>query len=85
MKIITDEEAGRRFLEIIRDAGAGEEFLIMVDGAPVAKIAPVVAADVRTEESREAARIKLFERLRSQPAMNAGPWTRDELYDEDDT
>jgi hypothetical protein len=30
---------------------------------------------------REAARRALFERLDQQPAMNVGPWTRDELYD----
>lgn len=29
------------------------------------------------------AREALFERLKSQPVMNAGRWTREELYDRD--
>jgi antitoxin (DNA-binding transcriptional repressor) of toxin-antitoxin stability system len=44
----------------------------------VAKISPVV------EDNRvaEGARSALFARLRREKAVNAGRWTRDELYDD---
>jgi antitoxin (DNA-binding transcriptional repressor) of toxin-antitoxin stability system len=48
-------------------------------GRPVARIAPV-DSDI---QKREAAKAALLKRLRSQPVVNIGPWTRDELYDRD--
>jgi hypothetical protein len=44
----------------------------------MAKIAPVIA----DEHTAEGARALLFARLRKQRAVNAGRWTRDDLYDE---
>ena len=47
-------------------------------GKPVAKITPVVEDDRTSEGARHA----LFARLRKEPAVKAGSWTREELYDD---
>ena len=47
-------------------------------GKPVAIITPVI----EDERAAERARTALFDRLRSERAVNAGRWTRDELYDD---
>jgi len=43
-------------------------------GRPVAKLAPIS----KTPEEKEAAFQKLMARLRSQPVIDIGPWTRDD-------
>jgi antitoxin (DNA-binding transcriptional repressor) of toxin-antitoxin stability system len=48
-------------------------------GEPVAKVVPIDHGDAAAKEKAWRA---LLKRLRHQPAMNAGPWTRDELYDD---
>jgi antitoxin (DNA-binding transcriptional repressor) of toxin-antitoxin stability system len=45
-------------------------------GRPVARTVPVEPAD------KNAIRDRFFERLRQLPAMHAGRWTRDELYED---
>ena len=49
-------------------------------GKPVAKIIPI--DDVAAREEWEQARRELEERLRRQPAMNLGPFSRDDAYDD---
>jgi antitoxin (DNA-binding transcriptional repressor) of toxin-antitoxin stability system len=48
-------------------------------GKPVARISPI---DLKTEQ-REGAKAGLLKRLRSQPVIKIGRWTRDELYNRD--
>lgn len=40
--------------------------------------------DATSDEERERAHHEFIAFLRTLPAMNIGPWTRDELYDDDD-
>ena len=47
-------------------------------GKPVARITPVV----EDEPAAKGARSALFARLRTERAVNARRWTRDELYDD---
>ena len=56
----------------------GLSIVVTSHGKPVAKISPVV------EDNRAAqgARSALFARLRRERVVNAGRWTRDELYDD---
>lgn len=56
----------------------GESVVITSHGKPVAKIIPFAYDPVRA-----AAKEILLARLRSQPAIDIGPSTRDELYDRD--
>lgn len=51
---------------------------VMSPGRPVARIVP----DDK-HQSVVSARAELFERLERQPVANAGRWTRDELYEDE--
>lgn len=74
-KTIAAAEANRNFSRILREVSAGDSFTVTSHGRPVARIVRAEAID------RTAAKQRLLDRLRSQPAMNAGPWKREELYD----
>ncbi|MGC2475321.1 MAG: type II toxin-antitoxin system prevent-host-death family antitoxin [Candidatus Sulfotelmatobacter sp.] len=75
-KAISAAEANRKFSELLRGVKAGRSYVVTSHGRPVARIAPI-------EGGRDAdrARDALLKRLRSQRAIDIGPWTRDELYD----
>ena len=77
-KTVSAADANRRFSELLRTVKKGRSVIVTNHGKPVAKITPVV------EDEREAdgARSALFARLRKERAVNAGRWTRDELYDD---
>jgi prevent-host-death family protein len=77
---ISATAARRQLSRLLKRVRAGDSFVVTVRGAPVAKLVPVEAAH---EEDREEVRRRLLERLRSQPAIDVGPWTRDELYEDD--
>jgi prevent-host-death family protein len=76
---IPASEANRKFSNLLRAVREGRaSYVVTAHGRPVAKIIPVgehhnVAAG---------ARAMLLARLRSQPVIDIGPWTRDELYDD---
>ncbi len=75
---ISAADANRRFSQLLR--GVREDhatYVVTSHGKPVVKISPVdIGAGVSVR-----AHSLLLERLRKQPALNAGRWTRDELYD----
>lgn len=75
---VSAAEANRRFSELLRTVKTGRTVVITSHGKPVAKIAPLTGGD----RAAEAARSALFSRLRKERVVNAGPWTRDELYDD---
>jgi prevent-host-death family protein len=77
-KAISAAEAYRRFSEVLRTVKKGRSIIVTSHGKPVAKITPVV----EDERAAEGARSALFARLRTERAVNAGRWTRDELYDD---
>ncbi len=62
-----------KMLRAVREARA--EYVITVHGRPVAKIVPI------EEPDRSVAWDALMTRLRSQTAIDIGPWRREELYD----
>lgn len=78
-KVISAADANRRFSQLLRDVRGGDSYVVTSHGRPVAKIVPISADDAVRAKAREV----LLKRLRSQPAMNAGPWTREELYEDD--
>ena len=77
-KTVTAAEANRQFSRILQGVRDGHSYIVTSHGAPVAQIGPVQKSD----EDREAAKQRLLEHLRSQPAIDIGPWTRSELYDD---
>ncbi|MFC6791119.1 type II toxin-antitoxin system Phd/YefM family antitoxin [Methylobacterium komagatae] len=78
-KTISAAEANRGFSEVLRGVREGHSYVVTNHGRPVARIVPAE----REDAARDAAKEALLERLRNQPVRNAGPWTRDELYEDE--
>lgn len=74
---VSAADANRSFSQILRDVRAGQSFVVTAHGKPVARIVPCTEA----ANARDAARAALFKRLGSQPVINIGRWSRDELYE----
>jgi prevent-host-death family protein len=73
--------ASRSFSRLLREAQKGRTYLITVRGRPVARLVPANVQDRRTIRFRRAALRALLKRTKSQPAVDIGKWTRDELYE----
>lgn len=74
---VSAADANRSFSWILREVREGASFVVTAHGRPVARIVPFKPAS----DARLAARARLFERVKAQPTVNIGPWTRDELYE----
>lgn len=75
---VSAADANRRFSELLRTVKKGRSVVVTSHGKPVAKISPVV----EDNRAAEGARSALFARLRRERVVNAGGWTRDDLYDD---
>jgi prevent-host-death family protein len=75
---VSAADANRRFSELLRAVRKGKTVVVTSHGKPVARIVPM------TEEERSVrgARAALFERLRNQPVVDVGRWSRDDLYED---
>ena len=74
-KVIQATEANRQFSRILREVAEGNTFTVTTHGRPIPRIEPAQA------KGSEAAKRRLLKHLRNQPAVDIGPWTREELYD----
>jgi prevent-host-death family protein len=74
-KVIQATEANRQFSRILREVADGDTFTITSHGRPIARIVPA------EPKGSEAAKQRLLDHLRSQPALEMGPFKREELYD----
>ena len=77
-EVISAAEANRQFSQVLRAVRRGRSYVVTSHGRPVARIVSVGAHD----EVMTAARAALIARLRSQPVVDIGRWTRDELYED---
>lgn len=79
-KIVTASEANRSFSRLLKDVRKGHRIEVTSHGEVVARIVPADS----TEEGarRDKAWKALLKRLRDQPPMNSGPWSRDEAYED---
>jgi len=77
-EVISATEANRRFSRLLDGVRKGNTYVVTSHGRPVARLSPP-AEDRR---SIAEARAALLERLRSQPAVDVGHWTREELYED---
>jgi prevent-host-death family protein len=75
---VSAAEANRSFSKLLRSVREGRSVVVTSHGKPVAKIVPFDNDDDQTAES---ARTALLSRLRAEPAVDVGRWTRDELYE----
>lgn len=78
-KTISAADANRKFSQLLRDVREGRSYVVTSHGRPVARIEPVLTKNSRSAAER--AKASLLARLRRQPVIDIGPWTRDELYD----
>jgi prevent-host-death family protein len=78
-KAISAADANRKFSQLLREVREGQSYVVTSHGRPVARIAPVLSKPGKVGDSPGWGR--LLRRLRKQPVMNIGRWTRDELYD----
>jgi prevent-host-death family protein len=76
---VSAADANRDFSKLLRTVRDGATVVITNHGKPVAKIVPFDT----TDRVRAAAKKRLMARLRAQPAIHIGRWTRDELYERD--
>lgn len=76
-QLISAAEANRQFSKLLRGVREGATYVVTSHGRPIATIGPIAPEAV----TAPAARVALFDRLRSQPVTDAGRWTRDELYE----
>lgn len=76
---ISAADANRKFSHILRGVREGQSYVVTSHGKPVARIIP---ADEKTKVPA-AAREALLSRLEAQPIVQAGRWTRDELYEDE--
>ncbi len=76
--IIQAAEANRSFSRLLREVREGKSYVITSHGHAVARIGPVRSGQ---EDAALQARARLMARLRAQPAIDAGSWSRDELYE----
>jgi len=76
---VSAAEANRRFSLLLRGVREGHSYVVTSHGKPVARL---ISAG-RHDEVATSARSTLLSRLEKQPVMNAGRWTRQELYEDD--
>ncbi|MBA3269352.1 MAG: type II toxin-antitoxin system prevent-host-death family antitoxin [Acidobacteria bacterium] len=75
---VSAADANRSFSELLRGVRDGNGYVVTSHGKPVAKLIPFDGDPT----SADAARRTLLARLRKQPVVDIGPWTRDSLYED---
>jgi prevent-host-death family protein len=79
---ISAAEANRSFSRLLRGVREGRSYVVTAHGRPIARLAPISEGKAADDRVREAAKRELLRRLESQPVIDIGPRTRDELYDQ---
>ncbi|MBI1866826.1 MAG: type II toxin-antitoxin system Phd/YefM family antitoxin [Methylocystis sp.] len=76
---VSAADANRKFSVLLRGVRSGRSYVVTSHGRPVARIIPAA----KREDVASGARDALFARLEKQTLIEAGPWTREELYGND--
>ena len=76
---ISAASANREFSALLRKVREGATVTVTSHGRPVARIVPITAG----AHLAGSARRTLFTRLATTPAVEAGRWTRGELYEDE--
>ncbi len=80
---ISAADANRNFSHLLRGVREqGVSYVVTSHGKPVAKLVPA-DSDPAKSAAREIAKKRLLKRLRAQPVVKIGRWTRDEFYERD--
>lgn len=75
-EVVSAAEANRRFSRLLRNVREGRRYVVTAHGRPVARIVPAGPQD----RTAEGARTALLDRLRAQPVVDIGRWSREDLY-----
>jgi prevent-host-death family protein len=78
-KAVSAADANRKFSKLLRGVREGQSYVVTSHGKAVARIVPVV----KNGGVVRGARAALIKRLRSEPVVTIGRWSRDELYEGD--
>lgn len=76
---VSAADANRRFSLLLRGVREGRSYVVTSHGKPVARLVPAG----QHEEVATGARAALLARLKAQPPVQAGHWTREELYEDE--
>jgi prevent-host-death family protein len=76
---VSAADANRRFSLLLRGVREGRSYVVTSHGKPVARLIPVG----KHEDVAGGARSTLLSRLEKQRVIEVGPWTRDDLYEDD--
>jgi len=76
---VSAADANRKFSLLLRGVREGRSYVVTSHGKPVARLIPAGKHD----DVAMGARALLLSRLEKQSVLDAGRWTRDELYDDD--
>jgi prevent-host-death family protein len=76
---VSAAEANRKFSLLLRGVREGHSYVVTSHGKPIARVIPVD----RHKVVAASAHSMLLSRLEKQPVVEAGRWTRDELYEDD--
>ena len=79
-KTLTLRDANQQFARCIREVEGGEEFVITRNGAPVARLSPIVGRRILTDSQR-AALERIREVMREGLPIGAGKLDRDALHE----
>ncbi|MEP9377060.1 type II toxin-antitoxin system prevent-host-death family antitoxin [Aquabacter sp. CN5-332] len=78
-EVVSAADANRRFSVLLRGVRDGHSYVVTSHGRPVARIVPAHGENASTS----GARALLLARLEKQQVIEAGRWTREELYEDD--
>ena len=78
-KAVAAADANRRFSLLLRGVREGHSYVVTSHGKPVARLIPAG----RHDDVATSARSTLLSRLEKQHVLDAGRWTRDELYEDE--
>jgi len=77
-------EANRSFSKLLRVVRDGGRVTITAYGEPVAELGPPAASNADAEKARlDEAFAALQSRWAQTPRITVGPWSRDDLYEDD--
>ena len=75
---VSAADANRKFSKLLRAVREGESYVVTSHGRAVARIVPPERDSSVTRGARNA----LLKRLRSEPVVKIGRWSRDDLYED---
>jgi prevent-host-death family protein len=77
-KAVTAADANRKFSTLLRAVREGQTYIVTSHGRAVARVVPLE----KNAGIARNARAALVKRLRSEPVVRVGRWSREELYED---